>query len=244
MVSFAILGLDAKWVIIRTVYWLSAAGCLFIVGLAVSRGMLLAGAVAITVGFRGLLKRGFLPLLVLIILSGVIMESGLLGHIVSNYEERGMEETGRVLLWPYVVERILSSPIVGVGFTNISTYIPEIASSISTPHNSFLFYALSSGILPFASWLLFWIRSIRSGWRSFSHLESLEDGSFRVPFLLYLFIGCMLGDLNIDPWVLVAFSTAAGSPVFHTRKRLRLAGRIRGARTAQSVGSPSKAANL
>src|SRR5262245_45238252 len=85
LVSFTILGLEAKQNTVRILYWLAAIGCLVIVGLSVTRGALIASAIAITVGFRGLLKRGFVPILVFIVLSGVTYESGLFNQVISNY---------------------------------------------------------------------------------------------------------------------------------------------------------------
>jgi len=198
-------------------YWLAAAGCAVIVGFSVSRGVLLASAVAIVVGFRGLLKRGIFPLLGLILVSAVILQSGVFDRIVSLYEERGMEETGRFLLWPYVVDRILASPLIGVGVSDISTYIPEQRRSITTPHNSFLFFALSSGLIPFTFWSLFWIKA---GWR-FLAARNEGLGSCRAPFFLYLLVNSMFGDIYPDAWYLLACAVAAGSGELVGRRPIR-----------------------
>jgi hypothetical protein len=237
LVSFAILGLEAKQSTVRILYWLAAIGCLFIVGLTVTRGALIASAIAITVGFRGLLRRGFVPVLVLIILTGVIFESGLFSHAISEYTGRGTEETGREKLWPDAIERILASPLttfIGVGASNVGSDIIKHAP----PHNSFLFFALSSGIVPFAFWVFFWIQA---GQRSFSHIEPLEYGSFRIPFLLYIFVHSMLNDISTETWVLLTLCVGAGSGV---SQHLLVVRRIRDPGTAQSLGPPSKAANL
>jgi hypothetical protein len=237
LVSFAILGLEAKRGTVRILYWLAATGCLFILGLTVTRGALIGSAMALTVGFRGLLRRGFVPVLVLIILTGVIFESGLFNQAISHYTERGTEETGREGLWPLAIERTLASPLttfVGVGMPNVAIDITGYAP----PHNSFLFFALSSGIVPFAFWLFFWIQS---GWRSFSHSERLKYGSFQIPFLLYIFVHSMLNDISTEIWVLLTLCVGAGSGV---SQRLLVVRRTRAPRTAQSLGPPSKAANL
>src|SRR4029077_11715770 len=98
-------------------------GCLFVMALSVERGPLLAVAVAITVGFRRLLKRGFLPVLGLIILVGIMYQTGLFEKVTTRYQERLTQQTGRELLWPAAIERIFSSTFVtlfGVGEPNVA----------------------------------------------------------------------------------------------------------------------------
>ena len=114
-VSLAIFGNQTKSAMHRGVYWLSAIACLLIAGLTVSRGPLIAAALALVVAFRRLLKGGFLPVLALLIIASVAIQIGLFDVVISSYETRGLEDTGRLVLWPYVVERILAAPFVGVG---------------------------------------------------------------------------------------------------------------------------------
>src|SRR5206468_4043851 len=125
-VVFAICALETKrGVVIRVLYSLAALGSLFVVGLTVSRGALLGCAIALSVGFRSVLKRSFVPVLLIIVFVGVVLVSGLADQIISNFGERATEETGRFLVWPLIIDRILASPIVGVGFSAIGTYVPE-----------------------------------------------------------------------------------------------------------------------
>jgi hypothetical protein len=242
VVSFAISGLETtRGIVFRMLYWLAAAGSLVIVGLTVSRGALLGCAIALTVAFRRLLKRGFVPVLLLIIFAGVGLEAGLLDQFISNFGERVTEETGRFLLWPQVVERILTSPFVGVGIFDITTYIPEIDQSISTPHNSFLFFALSSGVVPLALYVAFWMRA---AWRSFSDVGRSEYRPFRIPLLLYALVAFMLADISTEPWVVVTLAVGAGSCVFHRRDDLVATYRTGRSRPAPSLELPSKVAEL
>ena len=214
-VSLTILGNQAKRPMHRGVYWISAIACLLIVGLTVSRGPLIAAALALVVAFRRLLKRGFLPLLALLIMAAVAIQIGLFDSIISNYETRGLEETGRWLLWPYVVERILAAPFVGVGATDISTYMAVVGAEISTPHNSFLYFALTSGMVPFVLWVGFWLRA---GWNSIFAQTEGNEGVFQLPILLYILINSMLGDISSDPWVLLSLSVGAGSAAVYAKK--------------------------
>ena len=86
VVSFGIAGIDTKpGTIKRVLYWTAAAVSLLVVALTVSRGALLGCAIALTVAFRRLLKRGFVPVLLLIVCAGVVLESGWFDQIVSNF---------------------------------------------------------------------------------------------------------------------------------------------------------------
>ena len=121
-----------------------------------------------------------------------------------------MEETGREILWPAAIERIFSSPFVtlfGVGLSNVAMDIIRARNSIP-PHNTFLFFALSSGVVPLAFFIAFWIQAV---WRA-AHAKSQEGDSFRIPYLIFAFVGAMFGDLGfMSPWGLLALSVGAGS---------------------------------
>jgi len=230
-IFFAIAGLEEKRGNIQILYWAGAVGCLVIVVLTVERGPLAASALAITVAFRRILKRGFLPVLLVMIFAGMILVSGLFGRAAGRYQERGMEETGRFLLWPIVVERILASPLVGIGLADIATELPE-GRSISTPHNSYLFFGLTSGVIPLGFYALFWIRAI---WVALIHHGRTGYSSFRSPFLLYMFVGSMLGELVISSWSALALCVAAGSGIAQRAGRGPVGRRIRRSNTTSSL---------
>jgi hypothetical protein len=67
-VYFGILGLETKRGVVRTVSWLAAILSLFVVGLTVSRGTLLACGIALVLALRRIFKRGVVPLVLLIVL--------------------------------------------------------------------------------------------------------------------------------------------------------------------------------
>ena len=242
VVFFGISGLETRrGIVVRILYGLAAVGSFLIVGLTISRGALLGCAIALTVGFRRFLKRAFLPALLLIIFAGVFLASGLFDQIIFNYEERGAEDTGRIVVWPLTIERILESPIVGVGISKSSIWIPEANMSIP-PHNSFLFFALSSGIVPFALFVAFWTRAAR---RSFSDVGGSEYSPFRIPLLLYALVAFMLGEISVDHWAVFALVVAAGSRISHRSERLVVTySRIRRRRIAPTVQLPSKAGTI
>jgi O-antigen ligase len=242
VVIFGIAGLATRrGIVVRILYGLAAVGSLLIVGLTVSRGALIGCALALTVGFRRFLKRGFLPVLLLITLGGVALISGLFDQIISNYEQRGAEETGRFLLWPLAIEQFLESPIFGVGLSKVYIWVPE-AGMLIPPHNSFLFFPLSSGIVPAVLYVAFWIRA---AWRSFFDVGGSEYSPFRAPLLLYVLVAFIVGDVNVAPWAVISLVVGAGSHNSHRRERLPVTySRIRRRRIAPTVQLPSKAGTI
>jgi len=222
-VFFAISGLETERGPFRIGAWCVAVGCLLVVTLTAERGPLLATAMAITVGFRRALKRSFVPVLTLVIFVGVIAVSGLFEQALSRYAERGMEETGREMLWPAGIERIFTSPWVGVGESNVNISVSPDRGI--PPHNVFLHFALSSGVIPFVFFVAFWIQAARV---SFLHSEDVKDGSYRMPYLVFTFVVAMFEDLGfMSAWGIFAMSVAAGSYSSYRRNRLFLRRRIR-----------------
>jgi hypothetical protein len=217
-IYFAVRGVENKRLRVQICAWLIAVGCLFISVLAVSRAILFAVALALTFAFRSFLRRGFVGVLVLIILTGVIYESGLFDQAVSYYTERGMEETGREKLWPAAIERIFSSPLVslfGVGEPNVVYVLsPDVAIG---PHNAFLHFWLASGVVPFAFFFAFWIQAAWKSW----HAKGQESDAYRLPYLVFTFVDVMFSDAPfMTPWALLALSVAAGSAVVYGKQRL------------------------
>jgi len=240
-IFFAIFGLESNRSVLRAISWLLAAGCWLIIGYTVSRGTLLATAIATSFGFRRILGRGFAPLILLLLIVALAAESGLFEDIVSRYADRSTEETGRLLLWPYVIERFLMSPLLGVGVINNSTYVPELNQSISTPHNSFLFFALSSGVVPLALYVTYWIRAAR---RYFSRSKRHEYAPYQIPFLLYVLVIFMLGDVNMASWVLLALTVGAGAGASYHGREAILARSNEQHRTKALLTRNTTAANL
>src|SRR5207249_2364017 len=130
-------------------------------------------------------------------------------------------ETGRQILWPAAIERIFASPFIGVGASNVNFEMSP--GKIMPSHNSFLFFALSSGLIPFAFYLAFWVRA---AWKSFSDLGRSEYAPFRLPLLLYAFVNYILGDITIVPWALLALTVGAGPAISQPPERVPRAWRI------------------
>jgi hypothetical protein len=214
---FAIYGLESNRNAVRVLSWLASAGCWLIIGYTVSRGSLLATALATSFAMRRIIGRGFAAIVLLLLIVALAFESGMFLEIVSRYEDRSTLETGRLLLWPHVIERIFASLVFGVGFLNMSTFVPEMNQPISTPHNTFLFFALTSGIIPFAFYIAYWIRAAK---RYFLTVERNDHTAYQAPFLLYVLVIFMFGDMNMAPWVLLALTVGGGPVTFPLRQSL------------------------
>jgi O-antigen ligase len=216
-VYFIIVANETKRLGVRVAAWVVAVGCLFIVGLTVSRGVLLAVAVATVITLRRLLKRGFLPLLILVMLAGGLYTLGLFDQATASYTTRGMEETGRLLVWPLLIERFLHSPLIGVGASNVSVFVPSSSHPI-TPHNSFLFIAIASGAIPLALFVAYWIRAASGVWRPSTARPA--DAPYRLPLLAYAFLVSLANNLPfMASWMVVTLSTAiAASPSHRIRQ--------------------------
>jgi hypothetical protein len=208
-VYFTIAGLETKRAAVRVTSWLAAAGCLYVVGLAVGRGALFASAIAIIVALRRLLKHGFIPVIALLSLGWIMYELEIFKHITVSYAARGMEDTGRLTVWPLAIERFFSSPLVGVGVSHIETRIPS--GTLVTPHNNFLFLALASEVVPLVFFLGYWIRA---AWGVFgTNSEHMPDAPFRISLFIYAFlIALQLNTSFMFSWMIVILCVVSGAP--------------------------------
>ena len=224
-VYFIVLGIITRRNSVRTLSWLIAVGCLFVVTLAVTRGTLTAVAVAVLVASRHLLKKGFFPILILGCLIWLIVQLPIFDQAMQAYGERGLEETGRFAVWPNIFKRFLDSPLIGVGGSNVGGFTD--AGNFITPHNAFLYLAQASGIVPLALFIAYWFRAARATVQK--NAKSSPDAAFRVPFLLFIFQAVGGADFSfMMPWGVVALAIALngadGSPasgVTSTQRRTR-----------------------
>jgi O-antigen ligase len=209
-VYFIIVAIETKRTVVRVVSGLLAVGCLYVVGITVSRGALLAIAVATIVALRRLLKRGFLPVLCLAMLGFIIYASGVFDQAGAYYAARGMQETGRLVVWPLVLERFLNSPLVGVGASHIVTYVSGHEIS---PHNSLLFIALASGIIPLVFFVTYWWRVMQSALRAST--KRTGDAPFCLPLVIYAFLQSLMTNQLVEPWLVVTLAVAMAAGTSH-----------------------------
>jgi len=211
-VYFTIAGIETERAAVRVASWLTTVGCLYIIGLTVSRASLLATAISIVVALRRVLKRGFLPLLFLLGFIWFTYESGLFDRITDFYVARGTFDTGRASVWPLVLERFYSAPYAGVGVSDMATYVPSKGHEI-TPHNGFLYFALASGIMPLTLYMAYWCHVALKSFRA--HVARMPDAPYLSPLLIYTFLIVQASNYYfMQPWAVVTLCTAmtAGAP--------------------------------
>ncbi len=212
-VYFTILGFMTKQKNYRFLIWIVALGCVFVVTLTVSRGALAAAVIAILIGSRHFLIKGFVPILILAVMGFGLFVLGVFDSAIHDYGVRGTEDSGRLALWPLIVERIVESPFIGVGIEEVKTFVPSKQKAIS-PHNGILFLGLSSGIIPVVLLLAYWSFA---GWRIWhGNMSSERDAPFHLPLLIYTFLEALQSNiLYMQPWAIVAISVVmmARSPV-------------------------------
>jgi O-antigen ligase len=192
----------------RLAAWAIAVGSLYIVTLTVSRGALLAIVVSLLVASRRLLKAGFFPLLLLAGFLIGLIEMGVFDQAIRAYTLRGGEETGRLKLWPLLIERFLDSPLIGWGASNAGTVSSD--GMFRTPHNSFLLFAVASGVVPF---VLFCGYCFQSGMVALRANASDQDFLFYLPLVVYTVLITSAGNLDfMTPWAVLSLAVplAAG----------------------------------
>lgn len=200
-VYFFVFGIVAKRQKVRITSWIIATSCLFVVTLTVSRGALFATIIGIVLGSREFLKRGFIPLLLLCILAWIAYGVGVFDQTISYYMTRATEKTGRFLVWPRAFEAFMNSPLTGVGANAMQIFLPEKAKVV-TPHNSFLFIAMASGIFPLIFYAAYWIQAT---WGVIKELPGKTDtAAFLLPLVGYAFLSCLTSNMNfMESWVIV-----------------------------------------
>jgi len=230
-VYLTLVGLETKRTWLRVLVWLAAAVCLGVIGLTVSRGPLLATAIAIAFACRRILKRGFLPLVSLLLAVWIAVGIGVFDQQAARFASRGTEESGRFAVWPPAIARIIAAPVFGVGSNRVETERADTGTPI-TPHNAFIFIGLASGMLPLLLFVAYWFHC-------FVYMRRLgaaghEDAPFQSALLLYAFLITM--NLNLPfmlPWVMIALAAVTG-PGFLLQASVQ--GRRRGREARPHVG--------
>jgi len=202
-VCFVVTALESRRDAVRAASSAAAVLSLLVVGVTVSRGALFGTALGITIAMRRVLKRGFVPVLVLIALLGVGYAAGLFDPILEAYVRRGTEDTGRLTVWPLAIARFMESPVLGVGSDEVFTWVPADGYSVA-PHNTFIWFALSSGIVGLALFTAWWIQMAL---KALPLRNQSADAAFRMPLLIFVLVATISGDLAFMlPWAVVALS--------------------------------------
>lgn len=209
-VYFAVLALESKKNLIRLVALNTAIGTLFVVALTVSRSVLAAVALSAILASRRVLKRGFMPLFLFVAIGFGALELGLFDQTINYYFERGAEETGRLQVWPLAIGRLFANPLTGVGVNDIGTYVPESGHGV-TPHNSFLYVGLASGILPLLLFCIFWAKAALGAYRL--NRLGLQNAPFQLPLMIYTTVIAMTNaSVFLVPWACLVLTNAMIKP--------------------------------
>jgi hypothetical protein len=228
-VYFAVLGFETRRLWVGAAAWSAAVASLLVVGLTVSRTPLFAAAVSILFAFRRVLKRGFLPVISVAVIAWFAYGLGLFDRAAGLYAQRGMEETGRFLIWPLAIRRFLDVPFTGVGINHVATYLPRSGFAV-TPHNGLIFLALSSGIVPVGFFIAYWIGLYSKVFKASA--AGQQDAALYLPLLIYsTFIMLSLNQAFMVSWMMGTLGSITAT-AFVTRA-------TRGFRRRQHVTLPT-----
>jgi len=198
----------------RAAAWLTALGSLYVVTLSVSRGALIAVAISLLAVSRRLLKVGILPVLLLAGLLWGLFEIGVFDQAIHSYSKRGVEETGRLRIWPLTIERFFNSPGIGVGAKNAGMWVGD---NYFTPHNGFLLIAVTSGIIPI---VLFCAYCLRSGLAALRANALEPESIFYLPLVFYAVLITFSGNLDfMTPWAVVSLAMPLSARVTRMSER-------------------------
>lgn len=205
-VYFMFWGLQSRNLMYRAFSWAAALGCLLMVLLALSRGPLLGIFLACVVGVWSALKRHFVPVLSLILLMWLVYVAGPFQEMIDGFFIRGMEETGRGLVWPLALERIFHSPWSGVGMESILTQTRW--QRYITPHNALLYIGLASGIIPVICFLGYLAQALIGTLRIMRRTH-IGETALLPPLVTFAFLEIMqLDTAFMHSWVVVVFALA------------------------------------
>jgi O-antigen ligase len=193
----------------RLTAWFMAVSSLYVVTLTVSRGALIAIAASLLIASRRLFKAGLLPILVLAVLLWGLVEAGVFDQAIRAYMVRGAEETGRLKLWPLLIEKFLSSPIIGWGASNAGAVTSD--GVYRTPHNTFLLFAVASGFIPL---LLFGAYCLKSGTAAWHAHTDDQDFLFFLPLVVYSVLITSAGNMDfMAPWAVVSLAVPVAARI-------------------------------
>jgi hypothetical protein len=205
-VYFFMWGLQTRGYLGRAVSWALGLGCVYIVALTISRGALLGVALACVVGLRSTLKRGFVPLLLFVLLIWGVYESGVFQEQINRYLERGTVESGRAVVWPLALERALDSLWTGVGFDALT--LKTGWRRYTTPHNALLYLVLGWGIVPMICFLGYLALAVTGAFHILRK-NLVGEAALLPPLVIFAMLQLMIADtFFMLAWVAVVFALA------------------------------------
>jgi hypothetical protein len=214
MLYLTIKGYSEKRPPYRLALWVMAVVSLYLVTLTGSRGVLITIAISLLAASRLLLKTGFFPMVMFAGLLVGLIEVGVFDQVIRMYTIRGAEETGRLTVWPLLIEKFLNSPVIGIGASNARAITPS--GAVITPHNAFLLFAVSSGLIPL---LLFIVYIVKSGMAAFrANAPKQPDALFYLPIVIYVALIASQGNTDfMAPWAVVCLAVPVAANVYQVR---------------------------
>jgi O-antigen ligase len=199
----------------RLTVWVTAVVSLYVVTLTGSRGALIALFISLLAGSRRLLKTGFLPILLFAVLLLGLVELGVFDQAIHMYTVRGVEETGRLTVWPLLIEKFLNSPVIGIGASNARAMTPS--GSVVTPHNAFLLFAVASGFIPLLLFIAYIVRSGMAALRAYTSED--PDVAFYLPIVVYAVLIASQGNMDfMVPWAITSLAVPIAASVYQTHR--------------------------
>jgi hypothetical protein len=193
----------------RIAAWIVAVTSMYVVTLTVSRGALVAVAASLLVAGRRLWKTGVFPLLFFATLVAGLIQFGVFDQAIDSYSRRAGEETGRLKVWPLLIERFVDSPVIGVGASRAGAWIRP--DKYTTPHNSFLLFAVASGIVPLVLFSLYCYKSGMTALRASIHDK---ESMFYLPLVVYTVLITSSGNMDfMAPWAVVSLAVPSAVEV-------------------------------
>ncbi|TXG85202.1 MAG: O-antigen ligase domain-containing protein [Thermomicrobiales bacterium] len=204
-----VAGFSARTTASRIVFWVLGLLCLFLVTLTLSRSPLIAMAGALLVASRRIFKESFPLLLLLAGLAYGAMLSGVFDTALKSYGLRATEETGRLRIWPMLIEKFLNAPFVGIGASHAGAV--DAGGKFITPHNGFMLIGVSSGIVPLTFFVAHWIKAGVLALRATVGNWPLSE--YQLPLLVYALLVTNTGNQSfMAPWAIVCLALPFCSP--------------------------------
>lgn len=188
LISLFYASRTSSW-ITRNVYYVIVVILVVCMGLLISRGSIIALAIALLFYFRKsifsvkIIKYGLL----LGVVGFILYTTGLLDDIITRFHDSDMEDgSGRTIIWSVGLHTFMTQGLFtnifggGVGFADQTAFIGGIYYS---PHNNFLEILYNFGFIGLTIFILWWI--------------SLYAGSSKEKKALVIFI--MVNSLTICP---------------------------------------------
>jgi hypothetical protein len=202
--------------ITRMASWGMGVISLYVVTLTVSRGALISIVASLLLASKRLMKAGLLPLLLLVVLLVIFVEMGTFDQAIHSFTRRGAEDTGRLSVWPLLIDKFLNSPLIGFGASETGARTSN--GMYVTPHNSFLLFAVASGIVPLT---LFCAYCLKSGWAALHATD--QDSLFYLPLVTYTVLITSAGNMDfMTPWAMVSLGMPLAARFLNIKREKRI----------------------